>query len=339
MKYSNIAQKFFIYQLFLIILVAKSDNYKNKFFPPTPVLNEIYIQENDKSYILVLEFSGTNFDYVTNETFAPPSLSLLFKNVKWEKGNFVKKCDQNPLYQYSINVQRNVNQKEYKDRIKLKLDFTRVPEYTLKLEPARGNNKNHTLKIVYTKNNVKKSSKKYSSGLRRLPPSRISLNFQDAKLVNVVRMLVSQDNLNLIMGEDVSGRVTVSLDDVSLETALDAILHVNDYEWFIQDNIIIVQPMKTKKVMSGELLTRMFRLKYVTGTILSDAVSEVLTPRGKIRALSSTASTNMEPGEKDILLVTDLPTNFSLIEGVIRSLDVESDQINIAVKFIETALK
>ena len=339
MKYSNIAQKFFIYQLFLIILVAKSDNYKNKFFPPTPVLNEIYIQENDKSYILVLEFSGTNFDYVTNETFAPPSLSLLFKNVKWERGNFIKKCDQNPLYQYSINVQRNVNQKEYKDRIKLKLDFTRVPEYTLKLEPARGNNKNHTLKIVYTKNNVKKSSKKYSSGLRRLPPSRISLNFQDAKLVNVVRMLVSQDNLNLIMGEDVSGRVTVSLDDVSLETALDAILHVNDYEWFIQDNIIIVQPMKTKKVMSGELLTRMFRLKYVTGTILSDAVSEVLTPRGKIRALSSTASTNMEPGEKDILLVTDLPTNFSLIEGVIRSLDVESDQINIAVKFIETALK
>ena len=41
MKYSNIAQKFFIYQLFLIILVAKSDNYKNKFFPSTPVLNEI----------------------------------------------------------------------------------------------------------------------------------------------------------------------------------------------------------------------------------------------------------------------------------------------------------
>ena len=68
-------------------------------------------------------------------------------------------------------------------------------------------------------------------------------------------MLVSQDNLNLIMGEDVSGRVTVSLDDVSLETALDAILHVNNYEWFIQDNIIIVQPMTTKTVRCGELLT------------------------------------------------------------------------------------
>ena len=75
---------------------------------------------------------------------------------------------------------------------------------------------------------------------KRLPPSRVSLSFQNAKLINVVRMLVSEDNLNLIMGEDLSGRVTVNLDDVSLETALDAILHVNNYEWFVQDNIIML---------------------------------------------------------------------------------------------------
>ena len=97
--------------------------------------------------------------------------------------------------------------------------------------------------------------------------------------------------------------------------------------------------MTDKKVMPGELLTRMFRLNYISGAIASEAVQEVLTVRGKIRALSSTASTNLEPGEKDILLVTDLPNNFSLIEGVVKSLDVKSAQINIAVKFVETALK
>ncbi len=308
-------------------------------FPPAPELDEIYILDEEDKNILVMEFSGANFDYSANETFAPPSLSILFKNVKWEKGNFVEKCDHSPLYQYSINIQRNVNQKELSDKIKLKMDFTRVPEYTIKLEPAKGNNKKHTLKIMWNKNFEKKSTKKYMAGSKRLPPSQVSLHFQDAELVNVVRMLVSQDNLNLIMGEDVSGRVTVSLDDVSLETALDAILHVNNYEWFIQENIIIVQPMTTKKVMSGELLTRMFRLNYITGNIALEAVNEVLTPRGRTRAISSSASTNLEPGEKDILLVTDLPNNFSLIEGVIKSLDVESDQINISVKFVETTLK
>ena len=59
-----------------------------------------------------MEFSGANFDYVINETFAPPSLSLLFKNVKWNKGNFSKKGDQSPLYQYSLQIPRNVNQKK-----------------------------------------------------------------------------------------------------------------------------------------------------------------------------------------------------------------------------------
>ena len=319
--------------------MVQGQGYKYGIFKPTPSLEAVYVEDNEESYQLIMEFSGANFDYVTNETFAPPSISLLFKNVTWDKGNFSKKCDQSPLYQYSISVPRNVNQNEIDDRIKLKMDFTRVPEYSLKLEPSAGGSKKHILKIVWEKNNVKKSPKRYASSSKRLPPSRVSLSFQDAKLVNVVRMLLSEDNLNLIMGEDVSGRVTVNLDDVSLETALDAILHVNNYEWFIQDNIIIVQPTTTKKIMSGELLTRMFRLNYVNGSIALEAVNEVLTARGKIRAISSTGSTNLEPGEKDILLVTDLPNNFSLIEGVVRSLDVKSDQINIAVKFVETALR
>ena len=339
MKYLLKIQKILFCCFILSLDIIQGQGFKYDLFPPTPVLNDIYITDQQDSYTLVLEFSGANFDYLKNETFAPPSLTLLFKNVEWTKGNFTKKCEENPLYQYSLSVPRNVNQKEIDRRITLKLDFTRVPEYSIKIEPAKGRKKKHSLKINWNKNNVKKAQQKYASVTRRLPPSRVSLSFQDAKLVNVVRMLVSQDNLNLIMGEDVSGKVTVSLDDVSLETALDAILHVNNYEWFIQDNIIIVQPMTSKKVMPGELLTRMFRLNYISGAIASEAVKEVLSTRGKIRALSSTASTNLEPGEKDILLVTDLPNNFSLIEGVVKSLDVKSAQINIAVKFVETALK
>ena len=83
----------------------------------------------------------------------------------------------------------------------------------------------------------------------------------------------------------------------------------------------------------------MFRLNYINGDMASEAIREVLSPRGKIRAISSTASSNLEPGEKDIVLVTDLPNNFPLIDGVLKSLDIESDQINISVKFIETSLK
>ena len=126
-------------------------SYKYELFPETPELLDIYISEEDKSYSLVMEFSAANFDYVTNETFAPPSLNLLLKNVEWKKGNFTKKTDKNPLYNYSVSIPRNDNQKEIKERLAIKMDFTRVPEYKIKLVPAKKKIKIHKLKVTWEK--------------------------------------------------------------------------------------------------------------------------------------------------------------------------------------------
>tara|TARA_B100000767_G_scaffold44850_1_gene39145 strand:+ start:1154 stop:2854 length:1701 start_codon:yes stop_codon:yes gene_type:complete len=322
-------------------LQAKS--LKDNIFPPVSSLEKIYLSDEGELHTLIFEFTGTKsddeIDYKIDENFAPPSLILSFDNVSWRKGNFTKKSDNSPLYQYSLNIPRDSNQKEKIKRAIIKLDFTRIPNYSIKLVQEKLKSSTKQLKISWKKKKSKKKNKRYLASSKRLPDSRVTMNFKNAELANVVRLLVSQDNLNLIMGDDIKGKVTVNLEDVALESALDAILHVNRYEWFIQDNIIIVQPMKTKQVLSGELRTQMFRLNYITGSLISDAVSEVLTSRGKLKALSSTAASNIEAGEKDILLVTDVPTNFSLIEGVVRSLDIQSEQINIAVKFIETKLK
>jgi type II secretory pathway component GspD/PulD (secretin) len=322
-------------------LQAKS--LKDNIFPPVSSLEKIYLSDEGELHTLIFEFTGTKsddeIDYKIDENFAPPSLILSFDNVSWRKGNFTKKSDNSPLYQYSLNIPRDSNQKEKIKRAIIKLDFTRIPNYSIKLVQEKLKSSTKQLKISWKKKKSKKKNKRYLASSKRLPDSRVTMNFKNAELANVVRLLVSQDNLNLIMGDDIKGKVTVNLEDVALESALDAILHVNRYEWFVQDNIIIVQPMKTKQVLSGELRTQMFRLNYITGSLISDAVSEVLTSRGKLKALSSTAASNIEAGEKDILLVTDIPTNFSLIEGVVRSLDIQSEQINIAVKFIETKLK
>jgi|TARA_B110000495_G_scaffold15881_1_gene11363 type IV pilus assembly protein PilQ len=329
MKYLKQILKPYIYLIYASVLFGKD----------IPQLLDIYTTEKENSYTLIMEFNNGEFEYVTTETFAPPSVSLLFKNINWDKGNFIKKSNLGPLYQYAVSIPRNNNQKEINKKLQLKLDFTRVPDYLVKIEPPKGNNKKNRVMVTWEKNKTKKPDRQYLTPTNRLPESRVSLNFQAAKLVNVVRMLASQDNLNLIMGEEVQGEVTMNINDVSLETALDAILHVNNYEWFMQDNIIVVQPMITKQVMSGELMTRIFRLNYITGSTVSEAVQAILTPRGKIKALSSAASPDTALGNQDMLMVTDIPTNFALIEGVISSLDIQTKQINIAVKFIETTLK
>lgn len=349
MKHTSLSIKLCLFMLSTSLVIGqwklpgrKSDGavkIKKKETKLLPELLDIYTTEEDSSFMLVMEFTNANIEYITSETFAPPSVTLSISRVKWERGNFTKKSSHSPLFHYTVNVPRNSNQQEIKNTLQVRMGFTRVPDYKLKLEPANPKSPKHKLKVIWQKGKTDKPVSKYVFPSRRLPESRVTMNFRGAQLVNVVRLLASQDNLNLILSGDIKGELTLTLEDVSLETALDAILHVNKYEWFLQDNIIIVQPMTSQRVMSGELTTRIYRLSYIKGTTLTAAVEEALTGRGKIKALSSTQSTEDSGGEQDILMITDIPSNFDLIDSIVKSLDVEGDQINIAVKFIETTLK
>ena len=349
MKHTSLSIKLCLFMLSTSLVIGqwklpgrKSDGavkIKKKETKLLPELLDIYTTEEDSSFMLVMEFTNANIEYITSETFAPPSVTLSISRVKWERGNFTKKSSHSPLFHYTVNVPRNNNQQEIKNTLQVRMGFTRVPDYKLKLEPANPKSPKHKLKVIWQKGKTDKPVSKYVFPSRRLPESRVTMNFRGAQLVNVVRLLASQDNLNLILSGDIKGELTLTLEDVSLETALDAILHVNKYEWFLQDNIIIVQPMTSQRVMSGELTTRIYRLSYIKGTTLTAAVEEALTARGKIKALSSTQSTEDTGGEQDILMITDIPSNFDLIDSIVKSLDVEGDQINIAVKFIETTLK
>ena len=102
MKYLKQILKPYIYLIYASVLFGKD----------IPRLLDIYTTEKENSYTLVMEFNNGKFEYVTTETFAPPSVSLLFKNLNWDKGNFIKKSNLGPLYQYAISIPRNNNQKE-----------------------------------------------------------------------------------------------------------------------------------------------------------------------------------------------------------------------------------
>ena len=54
----------------------------------------------------------------------------------------------------------------------------------------------------------------------------ISLDFKDADVVNLLRILAAESGRNIVVGDDVKGRVSISLKNVTWEQALDTILEV-----------------------------------------------------------------------------------------------------------------
>ena len=79
---------------------------------------------------------------------------------------------------------------------------------------------------------------------RQVPP-KISFDFIDADIKNVLRVLAEVGKKNIVIAEDVKGKVTVKLDNVSYDEALDVILRNHDL--FKIEEETIVRVMSAKK--------------------------------------------------------------------------------------------
>ncbi|MCS5623024.1 MAG: hypothetical protein NZ735_03605, partial [Candidatus Marinimicrobia bacterium] len=323
-------QRYIFNITFLLILTStgiSEDDY---------TVSDIYTIENDTSYSLIIDHDKSNIEYMVKEIFDPPTVIIEIKNVIWDRGDFTRKSAHSPLYQFDVNTLRNHKKSNQNIRgIRIRMSFNSIPQYNVTESVADDNNS----LIIQWRKNKNREEDIYLSSIRRLPDSKVSLNFKEADLLTIVRLMASQENLNLVLGGDLAGSVTLKLNDVTLETAMDAILHVNGYEWFLQENIIIIKPSSPESQLSGELDTQIYRLRYVHGAIITEALEEVLSDRGKVKSLSSSQSLDYEFEIDDIVMVTDVPTNFALIDRVIGTIDQEGAQINISVKFIETTLK
>ena len=316
--------------IFLLVIVSPG------FSEDSYLVSDIYTVEDDSSYSLILEHNHASIDYMVQEIFDPPTVIIELKNVIWNRGNFTRKSAHSPLYQFDVRAQYSKSQsKKDLTGVRVRMSFNSIPRYTVS-DSSVGDNNSLIIKWAKQKGREKDI---YLSSFLRLPDSKVSFNFKEADLLTVVRLMASQENLNLVLGGDLNGSVTLKLNDVTLETAMDAILHVNGYEWFLQENIIIIKPSSQESQLSGELDTQIYRLRYVHGSIITEALEEVLTQRGKVKSLSSSQSLDYEFEVDDIVMVTDVPSNFALIDRVIGTIDQEGAQINIAVKFIETTLK
>jgi len=182
-------------------------------------------------------------------------------------------------------------------------------------------------------------------------PGKITMNYHDAEIPNVLRLLSAQNDVNIVAGNDVHGKVTVRLQNVSLREALDTILKANGYDYLVQGNIILVKKMD--KNLPGEMVTRVFHLKYVDANNLKQTLSPLKSKEGSIEVFETyfqkarkrqqrpgqpqqTASTASQ-SHSSVLIVTDRPEKVAQISQIIAQLDVSVPQIMIESKLVEMA--
>ncbi|MBI3618219.1 MAG: hypothetical protein HY210_08405 [Candidatus Omnitrophica bacterium] len=180
----------------------------------------------------------------------------------------------------------------------------------------------------------------------------ISMDFKDAQLTDVLKILSQQSGMNFIASQEASGRtISIYLDQVPVEEAMERILSGNalTYELKPGSNIFVVRPSDRP---ARRLITRVYRLKYATvkSSSLKKTLSVSQTTGGASPASGSSADEGVaaavkamltpdgkiiEDSRTNSLIVTDIPVQFPLIEQTIARLDVRVPQILIEVEMLD----
>ncbi len=168
----------------------------------------------------------------------------------------------------------------------------------------------------------------------------ISLTVRDASLSVVLGLLAEQHGLNLVSGGEVEGRVTVTLKDVALDDALNALLTVNGYSWHRNRNILIVSKVASESKSSPELRgvgLRVFSLNYIAADDVERVVQSLLSPAG--RSVTTVVDSKNSRRTREEIVVEDLPEYLARIECYIAEVDRPPRQVLIEAHVLQVNLK
>src|SRR4029077_5972791 len=160
---------------------------------------------------------------------------------------------------------------------------------------------------------------------------RISLDFKDADIQNVLRVLADVSGLNIIATDDVKGKVTLHLTDVPWDQALDLVLRSNRLEKTQEGNVVRISTVSRLKeerealraAQDAEKELEPLRVKYLrvnyarADESLIDKVKGVLTDRGSVTFDDRT----------NTIIVRDIPRGIADAMDLVRELDVQSPQV------------
>jgi type IV pilus assembly protein PilQ len=249
-----------------------------------------------------------------------------------------------------------VGQKPDKVRIVIDLKGERFPLYqiaqernyldiSIKEEKEISQNREKQQKISYDSEldeiTLPKENEPESPKPKEYTGEKISLDFKDADIKNVLRLIADISGLNMIVSENVKGKVTLKLEKIPWDEALDIILDINHAGKIVTGNVTRIETIDhIKKINEEKLLAKKSQenleelevktldISYAKAQDLSRFIKtmNILSPRGSVTDFKLTNK----------LTIQDIPSNVLKIEQIVREQDVPTRQVMIEARIVQS---
>ncbi|MBI5548190.1 MAG: type IV pilus secretin PilQ [Deltaproteobacteria bacterium] len=167
---------------------------------------------------------------------------------------------------------------------------------------------------------------------------RVSFEFKEIDIHNLLRIIAEVSKRNVVVSDDVKGKVTIRLRNVPWDQALDIILKSKGLGMEESGSIIRVAPLKdleeerkvreaiAKAIKNQEpLKVRLIPVNYAVAADISTKVKDLLSERG---SMSVDQRTN-------VIIVKDTLDALARAEGLVRKLDTQTPQVLIESRIVE----
>tara|TARA_Y100001956_G_scaffold81093_1_gene97757 strand:- start:91 stop:1800 length:1710 start_codon:yes stop_codon:yes gene_type:complete len=196
------------------------------------------------------------------------------------------------------------------------------------------------LEVLVTKPHPKQKPKEKS--ILEKSDKKISINFQDIPVRNVLQLIADYNDFNLVVSDSVQGSLTLRLDGVPWQQVLDIILQVKGLDKRIDGNVVLVAPkaeldLREQQMLEksrleeelGDLSSEIIKIKFAKASEIADMIggdgaSSMLSERGSLTVDERT----------NALLIRDLKENIDVIRDIIDTLDIPIKQVQIEARIV-----
>jgi len=154
---------------------------------------------------------------------------------------------------------------------------------------------------------------------------RISVEFRDTSIDDVIRIMAEQADVDVVKSPKVTGNVTATLTDVPLEEALNNILTAHGYRYVTGKNMLRIAPAEEITEEAERLVSRIYRINY------ADTIG---VERALLKFISKQGSLSSSPGTSNII-VTDTESKIKAIDTFMDEVDRITPQILVEARIYD----
>jgi type IV pilus assembly protein PilQ len=165
----------------------------------------------------------------------------------------------------------------------------------------------------------------------------ISVNLKDVDLKDFFRLIHEISGLNVVLDPNVHGSLTVVLDDVPWDQALDIVLKNNDLARQLEGNVLRIATVETLKkeadARRAQLESEALAVEKVTVTrFLSYAHSKDVVPT--IKKFLTQRGDVISDDRTNALIISDIPNVVPTIDRLLTQLDRKTQEVEIEARVV-----